>query len=237
MEPVVNGVELPPMELYCDRNTGQTSSALTADIDDFDAIVSVTETLNQLAAHVDDQRFQSQILSLAAQSSPDLQEDVQVAPTQEGETKEKTELDLSSVISLISTQTAPTNTPVLPVVEKKPHRPPRPTKLSSSSSSTGASVSHPFSTLLPGSLSAILRVTLPPHLTSNPNPRREPSAQGPLTLEQLRTELRDLRNEVEMMKSQHNKEIQLLMNELDEEKRIRLSVQMEVAQMKKHKSK
>ncbi|CAB1316040.1 unnamed protein product, partial [Coregonus sp. 'balchen'] len=221
------------------------------DIDDFDAIVSVTETLNQLAAHVDDQRFQSQILSLDAQSSPGLQEDVQVAPTQEGETKEKTELDLSSVISLISTQTAPTNTPVLPVVEKKPHRPPRPTKLSSSSSTgASASVSHPFSTLLPGSLSAILRVTLPPHLTSNPNPRREPSAQGPLTLEQLRTELRDLRNEVEMMKSQHNKEIQLLMNELDEEKRIRLSVQvlcvcqqtlhmiqMEVAQMKKHRSK
>uniref|UniRef100_A0A4W5RFZ8 Uncharacterized protein n=1 Tax=Hucho hucho TaxID=62062 RepID=A0A4W5RFZ8_9TELE len=210
------------------------------DIEDFDAIVSVTvsETLNQLAAHVEDERFQSQILSLAAQSNPDLQEDVQVAPTQERETQEKEELDLSSVIALISTQTAPTNTPVLPVIENKPHRPPRPTKLSSSSSSsTVASVPHPFSTLLPGALSAILRVTLPPHLTSNPKPRREPSAQGPLTLEQLQTELRDLRDEVEMMKSQHNKEITLLMNELDEEKRIRLSVQMEVAQMKKHKSK
>ncbi|XP_024250420.1 SH3 domain-containing kinase-binding protein 1 isoform X1 [Oncorhynchus tshawytscha] len=232
MEPV-NGVELPPMELDCDRNTGRTSSALTADIEDFDAVVSVTETLNQLAAHVEDERFQSQILSLAAQSNPDLQEDVQVAPTQEGEVQE--ELDLSSVISHISTQTAPINTPVLPVIEKKPHRPPRHTRLSSSS--TGANVPHPFSTLLPGALSAILRVTLPPHLTSNPKPRREPSAQGPLTLEQLQTELRDLRDEVEMMKSQHNKEIQLLMNELDEEKRIRLSVQMEVAQMKKHKSK
>ncbi|XP_071024301.1 SH3 domain-containing kinase-binding protein 1-like isoform X2 [Oncorhynchus clarkii lewisi] len=205
---------------------GNYSSALTADIEDFDAVVSVTETLNQLAAHVEDERFQSQILSL---------EDVQVAPTQEGEAQEKEELDLSSVISQISTQTAPINTPVLPVIENKPHRPPRHTRLSSSS--TVASVPHPFSTLLPGALSAILRVTLPPHLTSNLKPRREPSAQGPLTLEQLQTELRDLRDEVEMMKSQHNKEIQLLMNELDEEKRIRLSVQMEVAQMKKHKSK
>ncbi|XP_071024299.1 SH3 domain-containing kinase-binding protein 1-like isoform X1 [Oncorhynchus clarkii lewisi] len=214
---------------------GNYSSALTADIEDFDAVVSVTETLNQLAAHVEDERFQSQILSLAAQSNPDLQEDVQVAPTQEGEAQEKEELDLSSVISQISTQTAPINTPVLPVIENKPHRPPRHTRLSSSS--TVASVPHPFSTLLPGALSAILRVTLPPHLTSNLKPRREPSAQGPLTLEQLQTELRDLRDEVEMMKSQHNKEIQLLMNELDEEKRIRLSVQMEVAQMKKHKSK
>ncbi|XP_029526215.1 SH3 domain-containing kinase-binding protein 1-like isoform X2 [Oncorhynchus nerka] len=209
---------------------GNYSSALTADIEDFDAVVSVTETLNQLAAHVEDERFQSQILSLAAQSNPD----IQVAPTQEGKAEE--ELDLSSVISHISTQTAPINTPVLPVIEKKPHRPPRHTRLSSSTS-TVASVPHPFSTLLPGALSAILRVTLPPHLTSNTKPRRETSAQGPLTLEQLQTELRDLRDEVEMMKSQHNKEIQLLMNELDEEKRIRLSVQMEVAQMKKHKSK
>ncbi|XP_070991513.1 SH3 domain-containing kinase-binding protein 1-like isoform X1 [Oncorhynchus clarkii lewisi] len=107
----------------------------------------------------------------------------------------------------------------------------------SSSLSTGTSAPHPFSTLIPGALSAILRATLPPHLTSDPKPRREPGAQCQLTLEQLRTELRDLRDEVELMKSQHNKEIQLLMNELDEEKRIRLSLQMDVAQMKKHKSK
>lgn len=45
---------------------GNYSSALTADIEDFDAIVSVTETLNELAAHVEDERFQSQILSLVS---------------------------------------------------------------------------------------------------------------------------------------------------------------------------
>ncbi|XP_021447037.2 SH3 domain-containing kinase-binding protein 1 isoform X5 [Oncorhynchus mykiss] len=191
MEPGVNGVELPSMELYCDRNTGQTSSGLTVDIEDFEShSVSVTETLNQLAPRVADERFQSQIFSLAPQSNLDIQEDVQVAPTQ--------------------------------VVEKKLHRPSRPTMLSSSLS-TGTSAPHPFSTLIPGALSAILRATLPPHLTSDPKPRREPGAQCQLTLEQLRTELRDLRDEVELMKSQHNKEIQLLMNELDEEKRIRLS--------------
>ncbi|CDQ69068.1 unnamed protein product [Oncorhynchus mykiss] len=237
MEPGVNGVELPSMELYCDRNTGQTSSGLTVDIEDFEShSVSVTETLNQLAPRVADERFQSQIFSLAPQSNLDIQEDVQVAPTQVGETQENEKEDLSSVISLISSLAAPTNTPVLPVVEKKLHRPSRPTMLSSSLS-TGTSAPHPFSTLIPGALSAILRATLPPHLTSDPKPRREPGAQCQLTLEQLRTELRDLRDEVELMKSQHNKEIQLLMNELDEEKRIRLSLQMDVAQMKKHKSK
>ncbi|XP_029625771.1 SH3 domain-containing kinase-binding protein 1 isoform X3 [Salmo trutta] len=173
---------------------GNYSSGLTVDIEDFEShSVSVTETLNQLAARVVDERFQSQILSLAPQSNLDLQEDVQVAPTQ--------------------------------VVEKKPQRPLRPTMLSSSLS-TGASAPHPFSTLIPGALSAILRATLPPHLTSDPKPRRDSGAQGQLTLEQLRTELWDLRDEVELMKSQHNKEIQLLMNELDEEKRIRLSLQV-----------
>ncbi|XP_029625770.1 uncharacterized protein LOC115204384 isoform X2 [Salmo trutta] len=184
---------------------GNYSSGLTVDIEDFEShSVSVTETLNQLAARVVDERFQSQILSLAPQSNLDLQEDVQVAPTQVGETQEneKEDLDLSSVISLISSPAAPTNTPVLPVVEKKPQRPLRPTMLSSSLS-TGASAPHPFSTLIPGALSAILRATLPPHLTSDPKPRRDSGAQGQLTLEQLRTELWDLRDEVELMKSQH----------------------------------
>lgn len=63
------------------------------------------------------------VSSQAPQSNLDLQEDVQVAPTQVGETQENEieDLDLSSVISLISTQTAPTNTPVLPVSPFSPY--------------------------------------------------------------------------------------------------------------------
>ncbi|XP_029029043.1 SH3 domain-containing kinase-binding protein 1 [Betta splendens] len=88
----------------------------------------------------------------------------------------------------------------------------------------------PLSSLLPKVFSAVL------HPASAPVTGPEPSANPP-TLERLQTELQDLRDQFERMKSQHNKEIKLLMNELDEEKRIRLTLQMEIQRMKKHMSK
>ncbi|KAA8586995.1 hypothetical protein FQN60_000831, partial [Etheostoma spectabile] len=89
-----------------------------------------------------------------------------------------------------------------------------------------------FISLLPKALSAVLHPTLPPHINSEPQP-----SINPPSLQQLQTDLRDLRDQFELMKSQHNKEIKLLMNELDEEKRIRLTLQMEIQRMKKHMSK
>uniref|UniRef100_A0A1A7WIV9 Si:dkey-71d15.2 n=2 Tax=Iconisemion striatum TaxID=60296 RepID=A0A1A7WIV9_9TELE len=86
-----------------------------------------------------------------------------------------------------------------------------------------------FSSLLPKALSAVLH----PAVNSEHSPEGNPKPN----LEQLQTELKVLRDQFELMKSQHNKEIQLLMNELDEEKRIRLTLQMEIQRMKKHMSK
>ncbi|KAL4657358.1 SH3 domain-containing kinase-binding protein 1-like isoform X1 [Arapaima gigas] len=57
------------------------------------------------------------------------------------------------------------------------------------------------------------------------------------SLEDLRTQLKDLRATLEQIKMQHKKEIKQLMNELDEEKKIRLSLQMEVEHIKKVLSK
>ncbi|XP_030294981.1 SH3 domain-containing kinase-binding protein 1 isoform X4 [Sparus aurata] len=95
-----------------------------------------------------------------------------------------------------------------------------------------------LSTLLPKALSAVLHKTSAPGLNSDPpQPSRGPVKHSPPNLEQLQTELRDLRDQFDQMKSQHNKEIKLLMNELDEEKRIRLTLQMEIQRMKKHMSK
>ncbi|XP_059911828.1 fibrous sheath CABYR-binding protein-like [Gadus macrocephalus] len=74
-------------------------------------------------------------------------------------------------------------------------------------------------------------------------PAQSPPAQGPAqgastrSLVQLHSELQSLRGDLDHMKSQHNKEIKLLMNELDEEKRVRLTLQMEVQRMKKQMSK
>ncbi|XP_050934507.1 SH3 domain-containing kinase-binding protein 1 isoform X2 [Lates calcarifer] len=97
--------------------------------------------------------------------------------------------------------------------------------------------SQSFSSLLPKALSAVLHPTLPPGLKSEPGPSRNPAKHTSPNLEQLQTELRDLRDQFEQMKTQHNKEIKLLMNELDEEKRIRLTLQMEIQRMKKRMSK
>ncbi|XP_031725057.1 SH3 domain-containing kinase-binding protein 1 isoform X2 [Anarrhichthys ocellatus] len=78
-----------------------------------------------------------------------------------------------------------------------------------------------FTSLLPKALSAVLHQAAPPGLNSDRPPSRHPP-----NLEQLQTDLRDLRDQFELMKTQHNKEIKLLMNELDEEKRIRLTLQV-----------
>lgn len=90
----------------------------------------------------------------------------------------------------------------------------------SSSSSSGTATMTP----LPAYLSALLA-----------KPR--PALQGPVTMEQMRAELRELRDELDSLKTQQKKEIKLLMNELDEEKKMRLSLQIEVERLKKHMSK
>lgn len=92
-----------------------------------------------------------------------------------------------------------------------------------------------FSSLLPKAISAVLHPAPPAGINSQPN--RNPEGHASPNLEQLQTELRDLKGQFEQMKTQHNKEIKLLMNELDEEKRIRLTLQMEIQRMKKHMSK
>ncbi|XP_026038983.1 SH3 domain-containing kinase-binding protein 1 isoform X2 [Astatotilapia calliptera] len=88
---------------------------------------------------------------------------------------------------------------------------------------------------IPPAISAVLHPAPPAGINSQPS--RNPEGHASPNLEQLQTELRDLKGQFEQMKTQHNKEIKLLMNELDEEKRIRLTLQMEIQRMKKHMSK
>uniref|UniRef100_A0A671KMA7 Si:dkey-71d15.2 n=1 Tax=Sinocyclocheilus anshuiensis TaxID=1608454 RepID=A0A671KMA7_9TELE len=63
-------------------------------------------------------------------------------------------------------------------------------------------------------------------------PRAAP--RGPGAIEQMRAELRELRDDLDTLKSQHKKEIKLLLNELDEEKKMRLSLQVIRLQQKKN---
>ncbi|KAL3971131.1 TatD DNase family protein [Sarotherodon galilaeus] len=146
---------------------GSYSSALIPDTEEFVSVVSVTEKLNEHAAHAVDERLQSELRTLG-------------------------------------TKTVPTES---------------------------------FSSLLPKAISAVLHPAPPAGINSHSQPSRNPEGHASPNLEQLQTELRDLKGQFEQMKTQHNKEIKLLMNELDEEKRIRLTLQMEIQRMKKHMSK
>ncbi|XP_054621462.1 SH3 domain-containing kinase-binding protein 1 isoform X3 [Dunckerocampus dactyliophorus] len=71
----------------------------------------------------------------------------------------------------------------------------------------------------------------------SPSPELRHSPVTPPTLEELKNQLRELRTSVELLKSQHRQEMKQLTNTLDEEKRIRLSLQMEVEHIKKKLSK
>ncbi|XP_014109287.1 PREDICTED: SH3 domain-containing kinase-binding protein 1 isoform X3 [Pseudopodoces humilis] len=64
-------------------------------------------------------------------------------------------------------------------------------------------------------------------------PKTEHLSQGQTALEELRTQIRELRTIIETMKDQQKKEIKQLLSELDEEKKIRLRLQMEVNDIKK----
>ncbi|KAL7843889.1 hypothetical protein SRHO_G00224280 [Serrasalmus rhombeus] len=61
--------------------------------------------------------------------------------------------------------------------------------------------------------------------------------RGPPTLERLRDEIQDMRGELEVLKSQHKRDLKLMMTELDEEKKMRLSLEVEVDRLKRHMSK
>ncbi|EHB15079.1 SH3 domain-containing kinase-binding protein 1 [Heterocephalus glaber] len=64
-------------------------------------------------------------------------------------------------------------------------------------------------------------------------PKMEPAASSQAAVEELRAQVRELRSIIETMKDQQKREIKQLLSELDEEKKIRLRLQMEVNDIKK----
>ncbi|XP_076868256.1 SH3 domain-containing kinase-binding protein 1 isoform X2 [Brachyhypopomus gauderio] len=203
-----------------DRN--QSDKPNDTDVDDFDSIVSSTEKLNHPTTsrpRVMDRRPRSQIFASSSLSSPDLLE----ASTPEEEKREKEKVkeeDSFTPRSLDSSRKVPKAVPVITTPEKSA-LPPKPLIIPASSSPSSAS-------LLPAQVgSAAVR----PHSPSME--ARGKGEQGSPTLDELKVQLRDLRATVELMKSQHRQEMKQLVSELDEEKKIRLSLQMDVEHIKK----
>ncbi|XP_051542642.1 SH3 domain-containing kinase-binding protein 1-like [Myxocyprinus asiaticus] len=203
---------------------GSTDKSIDIDVEDFDSIISSTEKLNHPTAsrpRVMDRRPRSQIFTSSSLSSLDLLESP--SPEEERRDKEmgKEEQDSFLPKTLDSSKKMPKAVPVITAPEKSA-LPPKPSAPPSSSGCSGASL-HQGST------------SLRPHSPSTD--ARGKNEQGVAVMEELRAQLRDLRGTVDLMKSQHKQEIKQLVSELDEEKRIRISLQMEVEQIKKSLSK
>ncbi|XP_026863887.2 SH3 domain-containing kinase-binding protein 1 [Electrophorus electricus] len=197
------------------------------DVDDFDSIISSTEKLNHPTAsrpRVMDRRPRSQIFASSSLSSPDLLESSSLEEEKREREKGKEEQDSFTPKSLDSSRKMSKAVPVITTPDKS-SLPPKPLTHSVSSGPGGAS-------LLPAQAGS---ATLRPHSPSMEG--RGKGEQGSPTLDELRAQLRDLRATVELMKSQHKQEMKQLVRELDEEKKIRLSLQMDVEHIKKLLSK
>ncbi|MCI4391643.1 hypothetical protein PGIGA_G00136970 [Pangasianodon gigas] len=208
--PAAPSVQCDGSGVASDRTSSDKSAEI--DIDDFDSIVSSTEKLSHPTAsrpRVTDRRPRSQIFTSSSLSSSDLLDSLSPEDEQREREKGKDEPDSFPPRSLDNTRKMPKALPIITAPEKS-------SKPSSLTTTPGAAALRPHSP----SIEAKMK-----------------SEQGSTVLEELRAQLRELRATVELMKSQHKQEMKQLVSELDEEKKIRLSLQMDVENIKKVLSK
>uniref|UniRef100_A0A670YH83 SH3 domain-containing kinase-binding protein 1 n=1 Tax=Pseudonaja textilis TaxID=8673 RepID=A0A670YH83_PSETE len=114
------------------------------------------------------------------------------------------------------------------VSDNKASLPTKPGSLTSgsslSSSLSSSSILHPASGH---------RSNSPSLFSTEGKLKTDHSSQGEAALEELRSQVKELRTIIETMKDQQKKEIKQLLSELDEEKKIRLRLQMEINDIKK----
>ncbi|NP_001397687.1 SH3 domain-containing kinase-binding protein 1 isoform X13 [Homo sapiens] len=119
------------------------------------------------------------------------------------------------------------------VSDNKASLPPKPGTMAA-----GGGGPAPLSSAAPSPLSSSLgtaghRANSPSLFGTEGKPKMEPAASSQAAVEELRTQVRELRSIIETMKDQQKREIKQLLSELDEEKKIRLRLQMEVNDIKK----
>uniref|UniRef100_A0A803WE64 SH3 domain-containing kinase-binding protein 1 n=1 Tax=Ficedula albicollis TaxID=59894 RepID=A0A803WE64_FICAL len=113
------------------------------------------------------------------------------------------------------------------VSDNKTSLPPKPGGLASGSNvqpSLSPSPSPGFHSIAMGTTGH--RSNSPSLFGTEGKPKTEHLSQGQTALEELRTQIRELRTIIETMKDQQKKEIKQLLSELDEEKKIRLRLQV-----------
>ncbi|XP_062939143.1 SH3 domain-containing kinase-binding protein 1 isoform X6 [Cynocephalus volans] len=118
------------------------------------------------------------------------------------------------------------------VSDNKASLPPKPGTMAAGSGPA------PLSSVAPSPLSSSLgtaghRANSPSLFITEGKPKMEPAASSQAAVEELKMQVRELRSIIETMKDQQKREIKQLLSELDEEKKIRLRLQMEVNDIKK----
>ncbi|XP_063248986.1 SH3 domain-containing kinase-binding protein 1 isoform X1 [Prinia subflava] len=199
------------------------------DLEGFDSVIPIAEKLNHPTTtrpKATGRRPPSQSLTSSSLSSPDFFD----SPSPEDEKEEHVSITHKTLEVSRKSRTVT----ISQVSDNKTSLPPKPGGLASGSNvqpSLSPSPSHGFHSIAMGTTGH--RSNSPSLFGTEGKPKTEHLSQGQTALEELRTQIRELRTIIETMKDQQKKEIKQLLSELDEEKKIRLRLQMEVNDIKK----
>uniref|UniRef100_A0A8C2M6A7 Regulator of ubiquitous kinase n=1 Tax=Cricetulus griseus TaxID=10029 RepID=A0A8C2M6A7_CRIGR len=199
------------------------------DLEGFDSVVSSTEKLSHPTTSrpkATGRRPPSQSLTSSSLSSPDIFD----SPSPEEDKEEHISLAHRGLD--VSRKTSKTVT-ISQVSDNKASLPPKPGTMAAGSSGP-ASLSSVASSPMSSSLGPSgHRANSPSLFSTEGKPKVEPAVSSQAAVEELKTQVRELRSIIESMKDQQKREIKQLLSELDEEKKIRLRLQMEVNDIKK----
>ncbi|XP_065533399.1 SH3 domain-containing kinase-binding protein 1 isoform X1 [Lathamus discolor] len=199
------------------------------DLEGFDSVIPIAEKLNHPTTtrpKATGRRPPSQSLTSSSLSSPDFFD----SPSPEEEKEEHISITQKTIEVSRKSRTVT----ISQVSDNKNSLPPKPGVLTSGciiQPSLSPSPSPGFHSIAMGTTSH--RPNSPSLFSTEGKPKTEYLSQGQTTLEELRTQIKELRTIIETMKDQQKKEIKQLLSELDEEKKIRLRLQMEVNDIKK----
>ncbi|NXP20638.1 SH3K1 protein, partial [Scytalopus superciliaris] len=192
------------------------------DLEGFDSVIPIAEKLNHPTTtrpKATGRRPPSQSLTSSSLSSPDFFD----SPSPEDEKEEHVSITHKTLEVSRKSRTVT----ISQVSDNKTSLPPKPGGLASGSNiqpSLSPSPSPGFHSIAMGTTGH--RSNSPSLFGTEGKPKTEHLSQGQTALEELRTQVRELRTIIETMKDQQKKEIKQLLSELDEEKKIRLRLQV-----------
>lgn len=199
------------------------------DLEGFDSVISSTEKLSHPTTSrpkATGRRPPSQSLTSSSLSSPDIFD----SPSPEEDKEEHISLAHRGID--VSKKTSRTVT-ISQVSDNKASLPPKPGTMAAASSGP-ASLSSVASSPMSSSLgTAGQRASSPSLFSAEGKAKMESAVSSQAAIEELKMQVRELRTIIETMKDQQKREIKQLLSELDEEKKIRLRLQMEVNDIKK----